>query len=338
MPANPQNNVPAQPTPFVPSEIVPAIPDAGPHEELRAVLRTTLGDITVKLLRAEAPATVAQFVGLASGDREFTDVKTSKRVKRPFYNGLIFHRVVKGYLIQTGCPYGTGRGGPGDNLRLRDEITPRVKFDRPGMLAMAPMRDESGTKIIKGTNGSQFFITVRPMPEWDGQFTIFGQVEDGMDVVHKISNVKVGPTERPIKRVYLLSVDIVEGKTGSQQTLLLPLKDNKGFFWNRFLARSFSSITFLFSKINLDWTNPVFDWFFPNVTDLHKNPVALVIFAAIFGFWIWKKTRPCLETAFAFSFSRGPRRHAFVSHCKTVGATRASRTGGYASRLAYESS
>ncbi len=181
-----------------------------------------MGDITIKLDKIKAPRTVAHFVALARGDREFVDVKTSKRVKKPFYNGLIFHRVVKGFLIQTGCPFGNGRGGPGDIATIGDEIKPMMKFDRPGIVAMAPMREGNGTATRKDSNGSQFFISLKEMPEWEGKFTILGEVEEGMDVVQKISNVKVGPTERPIKRVYLTAVDIFEG-SGDQQQQVPPV-------------------------------------------------------------------------------------------------------------------
>lgn len=206
---------------FTPSEIVSGLPPAKMASDLRAVLRTSMGDITIKLDKLHAPATVNHFVALARGDKEFVDVKTSKRVKRPFYNGLIFHRVVKGHLIQTGCPFGNGRGGPGDIAMMPDEIKPMMKFNRPGLVAMAPMR-EDGTKIRKDSNGSQFFISLKEMPEWDEKFTIFGEVEDGMDVVQKIANVKVGPTERPIKRVFLTAIDIFEG-SGDQLQQVPPV-------------------------------------------------------------------------------------------------------------------
>lgn len=190
------------------SEIIAVLPPADRAPEVRAVLRTSVGDITIRLDRMNAPLTVDYFTGLAKGEMEFTDVKTSKPVKRPFYNGLIFHRVVKNTLIQTGDPFGNGRGNSGRTIP--DELKPSMKFDRPGMVAIAPMRESKGTAIAKGTNSSQFFITLREMPEWNGQFTIFGEVEDGLDVVQKIANSKVGPTERPIKRIYLVAVDILE--------------------------------------------------------------------------------------------------------------------------------
>lgn len=190
------------------SEILSILPPVAKAPELRAVLRTSVGDITIRLDRANATRTADYFVGLARGDIDFTDIKTSKPVKRPFYNGLIFHRVVKNTLIQTGDPFGTGRGGSG--TVIPDEIKPSMKFDRPGLVAMAPMREGHGTTLAKNSASSQFFITLREMPEWNGQFTIFGVVEDGMDVVKKISDSKVGPTERPIKRIYLVAVEIIE--------------------------------------------------------------------------------------------------------------------------------
>lgn len=216
-----QQQQPPREEKFIPSEIVSGLPPAKMASDLRAVLRTSLGDITIKLDKISAPNTVNHFVALARGDKEFIDVKTSKRVKRPFYNGLIFHRVVKGFLIQTGCPFGNGRGGPGDIATIGDEIKPNMKFSKAGLVAMAPMR-EKGVDIRKDSNGSQFFITLKEMPDWDDKFTIFGEIEEGMDVVQKIANVKVGPTERPLKRVYLNAIDIFEG-TGDQQQQVPPV-------------------------------------------------------------------------------------------------------------------
>ena len=219
------SNVNARPKnkeePFVPSEVISVLPPAQKTAEIRAVLRTSMGDVTIKLDKQHAPQTVNHFVALAKGDKEFIDSKTSKRVRRPFYTDLIFHRVVKGYLIQTGCPFGTGRGGPGDIATIKDETGPTMKFNRAGLVAMAPLRDANGTGLVKDTNGSQFFITLREMPEWDDKFTIFGVVEEGMDVIQKIASVNVGPTERPIKRVLLKAVDIYEG-TADQQMLMAP--------------------------------------------------------------------------------------------------------------------
>lgn len=175
-----------------------------------ALLKTSEGPIEILLYEAEAPLNVGNFIDLVKGAREFVDVTTSKKVMRPFYNGLIFHRVVPGFLIQTGCPFGTGRGGPG--YTMPDEISQALKHDKPGVVAMAPARTDKG--IQKDTNGSQFYITLNKAPELDGKATIIGQVIKGLDVVQKISRKPVGPTERPIKKVHLYSVDITQVELG----------------------------------------------------------------------------------------------------------------------------
>lgn len=176
----------------------------------RAVIHTSLGDIVIKLDIAHAPKTVKNFMELAHGDIEFVDVKTSRRVRRPFYDGLTIHKVVANSFIQMGCPFGTGRGGPG--YTLPDEISKTLKFDRPGIVAMALARD--GVKMAKDSNGSQFFITLAPQPTWDEQFTIFGEVESGLDIVRKISKAEVGPTDRPIRRIYMTSVEMKDDDSG----------------------------------------------------------------------------------------------------------------------------
>lgn len=197
-----------------PSVIRTILPATMAPTELQAVLRTSMGNITIKLLRGHAPRTVENFVALARGEKEFVDVKTGKSVIRPFYNGLTFHRVVKNFLIQAGCPFGTGRGGPG--YTIRDEIAPLLKHDKAGIVSMAPARDNNGP--VKDSNGSQFFITLNPQPDWDGKFTIFGEVIKGMDVVRKIGNVPTGPTDRPVRRVFIESVEIIEIGGSDQST------------------------------------------------------------------------------------------------------------------------
>ena len=167
-----------------------------------AVFDTTLGEITCELFPDKAPVTVANFAGLANGTKEFVDPKTRERSKRAYYDGLTFHRVIPNFMIQGGCPLGTGTGGPGYNFQ--DEFWKDLSFDRPGRLAMA--------NAGPGTNGSQFFITVAPTNWLDNHHTIFGQVVKGMDVVDKIVNTPKGANDRPKTPVVMNSVKIVEVK------------------------------------------------------------------------------------------------------------------------------
>ena len=159
---------------------------------------TSEGKFTCKLFPAEAPKTVANFVGLAQGTKEWTDPKTGQKVKKPFYNGLIFHRVIDGFMIQGGCPLGTGTGDPG--YRFEDEFSPKLVFSKSGLLAMA----NSGPN----TNGSQFFITLGPTPHLNNKHTIFGEVVSGMDVVEKIGHTKKAPGDRPLKDIVIKELKI----------------------------------------------------------------------------------------------------------------------------------
>jgi peptidyl-prolyl cis-trans isomerase A (cyclophilin A) len=152
-----------------------------------AIFETSQGNIVVKLLEKEAPKTVENFVGLAEGTKEFTDEVTRKKEKRSFYDGLIFHRVIPQFMIQGGCPSGTGMGGPG--YKFGDEFHPSLKHSKAGKLSMA--------NAGPGTNGSQFFITVAPTPHLDNRHTIFGEVVEGQDVADKISKVPRDASDRP---------------------------------------------------------------------------------------------------------------------------------------------
>jgi peptidyl-prolyl cis-trans isomerase A (cyclophilin A) len=175
---------------------------------LMAKIETTLGTINCELFDKQAPMTVANFVGLARGMRPFKDPKTGKWTeKKPFYDGLIFHRVIPGFMIQGGDPEGTGRGNPG--YAFEDEIAPDLKFDKPGQLAMA----NAGKRDGHGTNGSQFFITDQGSPPayLTGRHSIFGQCEP-VSVVSKIANVAVGPNNRPQTDVVMKKVTISRGK------------------------------------------------------------------------------------------------------------------------------
>jgi peptidyl-prolyl cis-trans isomerase A (cyclophilin A) len=170
------------------------------NKTLLAKFDTTLGSFTVELFPQDAPKTVDNFVGLAKGTKEFTDPKTGAKVKRPFYDGLIFHRVIPDFMIQGGDPLGQGTGGPG--YSFEDEFNSPRKFDKPGMLAMA--------NAGPNTNGSQFFITVAATPWLNGKHTIFGQVTIGYDVVEKISHVDRNASDKPNTPVVIKKVTIEE--------------------------------------------------------------------------------------------------------------------------------
>ncbi len=164
-----------------------------------ATFETSEGTIVCRLFDKEAPKTVANFVELAEGKREWTHPSTSKKSKDRLYDGTIFHRVIPDFMIQGGDPEGTGRGGPGYQFEDETKGSPH-KFDKPGKLAMA--------NAGPNTNGSQFFITVAATTWLTGKHTIFGEVVEGQDVVNKITAVPRGPQDRPKKDVVLTSVMI----------------------------------------------------------------------------------------------------------------------------------
>ncbi len=168
-----------------------------PAAKTRAILKTSMGTITVRLFPKEAPETVANFMGLATGSKPWTDPRTGQTKKgAPFYDGIIFHRVIPGFMAQTGDPLGTGTGGPG--YQFKDEFSPGLRFDKPGILGMA----NSGP----GTNGSQFFITVGPTPHLTNRHTVFGEVLSGLDVVKAITEVARDPNDRPNTPIVIKSV------------------------------------------------------------------------------------------------------------------------------------
>jgi cyclophilin family peptidyl-prolyl cis-trans isomerase len=165
---------------------------------LYAVLDTSEGTIMAELYEKYTPLAVSNFVGLAMGTKPWKDPKTGKFVRRPLYSGITFHRIIRDDMIQTGDPTGTGSHDCGINLR--DEFLPGLKFDRPGRLAVANTgRPDSGA--------CQFFITEQPVPHWNNNYTIFGQVVQGQDVVHRI-NIKQLIGEKPATPVILKSVTI----------------------------------------------------------------------------------------------------------------------------------
>ncbi len=177
---------------------------------MKAVLHTSLGDITVELFNDDAPKTVANFAGLAAGTKEWTDPIDGMKHTEHFYNGLTFHRIIKDFMIQGGCPLGNGTGGPG--YEYDDEINSH-KFDKPYILAMANAGRRRGPDgAVHGTNGSQFFITTVPTPWLDGHHTIFGEITaaDSQKTVDAINSVETDAGDAPLEPVFIESVDIIE--------------------------------------------------------------------------------------------------------------------------------
>ena len=148
-----------------------------------AEFNTNMGNFKIELFMEKAPLTVGNFI---------------KLVDKGFYNGLIFHRVIPNFMIQSGCPHGTGYGGPG--YTIQDEFDSNLKHDNPGILSMANAGPNTG--------GSQFFITVAPTPWLDGKHAIFGKVTEGMDVVNKISKVQTDRTDKPLQDIVIKIISI----------------------------------------------------------------------------------------------------------------------------------
>ncbi|MER6583424.1 peptidylprolyl isomerase [Nonomuraea sp. NPDC001023] len=171
-------------------------------EKLIAKLKTNRGDIKVELFPNQAPKTVRNFVELAEGTREWTHPESGEKSTARLYDGTVFHRVISGFMIQGGDPLGQGIGGPG--YEFDDEIHPDLYFNRPYLLAMA----NAGVRGGRGTNGSQFFITVVPTPHLNGKHTIFGEVVEGQDVVDAIAKTDTDRRDRPVQDVVLESVTI----------------------------------------------------------------------------------------------------------------------------------
>jgi peptidyl-prolyl cis-trans isomerase A (cyclophilin A) len=183
----------------------PAAPPAPAQSEtptplapgLYATFQTSMGNIVCKLYDKEAPIAVRNFVGLARGTKTWTDPKTHRPVRRPLYNGTVFHRVIPDFMIQGGDPKGDGTGSPGYTFKNEDN---QFKFDIKGVLAMA--------NAGRDTNGSQFFITVAPYPSLNGDYTVFGQVIQGQEVADAISKVPRDSNDRPLTPVKLVRVTI----------------------------------------------------------------------------------------------------------------------------------
>ncbi|HEY7293214.1 MAG TPA: peptidylprolyl isomerase [Vicinamibacterales bacterium] len=166
---------------------------------LLAHFTTSEGSFTARLFDQETPKTVANFVGLADGTLEWTDPRTHQKVKKPYYNGTIFHRVIAGFMIQGGDPLGQGTGGPG--YTFSDEFHPSLRHTKAGVLSMANRGPN--------TNGGQFFITLAETPWLDNKHSVFGEVVEGFDVVKKIGDTATSkPGDRPLKPITIESITI----------------------------------------------------------------------------------------------------------------------------------
>ena len=159
---------------------------------------TSEGNFTVRLFDQEAPKTVENFIGLAEGTREWTDPRTSEKVKKPYYDGVIFHRVIENFMIQGGDPLGQGIGGPG--YTFADEFHPKARHDKAGILSMANRGPN--------TNAGQFFITLGPTPHLDDRHSVFGEVVEGMDVIKKIGSTATSERDRPLTDIVIETVKI----------------------------------------------------------------------------------------------------------------------------------
>ena len=159
---------------------------------------TSEGNFTVRLFDQEAPKTVENFVGLAEGTKQWTDPRTNQKVTKPYYDGVIFHRVIDKFMIQSGDPLGQGIGGPG--YTFNDEFHPKLRHDKAGILSMANRGPN--------TNGGQFFITLGPTPHLDDRHSVFGEVTEGMDVIRKIGSTATGSQDRPLKPIVIQTIKI----------------------------------------------------------------------------------------------------------------------------------
>lgn len=180
--------------------------ECGTIVSMEAIMHTSNGDIRLELFPDQAPETVANFTQLAKGEREWTHPATGQTSKDPLYNGVVFHRVIPDFMIQGGDPIGTGTGGPGYNFD--DEIHPDLSFNEPYLLAMA----NAGSRGGRGTNGSQFFITVTPTTWLTGKHTIFGRVidDESKAVVDAISTVATDRSDHPLEEIFIENIEIID--------------------------------------------------------------------------------------------------------------------------------
>jgi peptidyl-prolyl cis-trans isomerase A (cyclophilin A) len=190
---------------------------AGQGKELWATFETTQGRIVARLFSKDAPKTVANFAGLAMGEKAFTDPATGEPARKHFYDGLVFHRVIPDFMIQGGDPLGVGHGGPG--FTFDDEFQSGRGFDKPGLLAMANRGPN--------TNGSQFFITTSTPRHLNGHHTIFGEVVEGYDVAERISQVPTRGPNMPVTPVTITKLTITDKAPAPAKAPAAPAKKEK---------------------------------------------------------------------------------------------------------------
>jgi peptidyl-prolyl cis-trans isomerase A (cyclophilin A) len=157
-----------------------------------------MGNFTAELFEDKTPKTVANFAGLAEGSKEWTHPKTDEKQKAPYFDGIVFHRIIEGFVIQGGDPLGEGHGGPG--YQFEDEFHPELRHDRAGIFSMA--------NAGPNTNGSQFFITLAPTPHLDRRHSVFGAVVKGLDVIDEMGRVNTDRNDRPVKPIVMTKVTI----------------------------------------------------------------------------------------------------------------------------------
>jgi peptidyl-prolyl cis-trans isomerase A (cyclophilin A) len=165
---------------------------------LFAQFDTSEGSFSVRLFDQEAPQTVANFVGLAEGTKPWKDPRTNQTVTKPYYDGVIFHRVIDGFMIQGGDPLGEGIGGPG--YTFADEFHPKLRHNKAGILSMANRGPD--------TNGGQFFITLAPTPHLDDRHSVFGEVAEGMDIVRIIGSAATNERDRPVIPIVIRTIKV----------------------------------------------------------------------------------------------------------------------------------
>lgn len=247
-----------------------AVPSA---EGLYATLQTTMGDICLELFYRYTPCTAANFVSLAEGSRSWIDPRNHFISDEPYYNGIVFHRVISNFVIQAGSPKGDGTDGPG--YTFKDEFYPEFRHDRPGTLSMANSGFDS--------NGGQFFIAVKPEPGLDGIHSVFGFVTEGMAVVSNIAAVATGPDNRPLANVTITNVFITRNGTEAQNfdvtghslpdVLPLPISVSSDGGLHLSATTDASSYQYVYRSTNLtDWTQAA-SGYWPDTSDDWVLPI-----------------------------------------------------------------